>query len=824
MIRSFGRRPLARAAASWPAAVLLLALSTVFLFDADRDVFYLSLAHDWNSAKWLAAAENLSPARPFLFDQMTWRSNGTIKYDVYSRYPIGGYLLIKLAIWPFEGDFAAQTTAARVAMLALFSLAAALTYHALARLTGRRAVALAATLLTFSSYYMLHHSDQISSEASMGLFAVMLAFHGMVRFELDDPPSRLPQLLLKVCAALLLAWQVVGLLLAFCGFGMARAVVRGRRRGRGAAAEAADALRTPYFRLAALALLVGVASLGHNLAGEHLALGGKRALAELPTVRSMGRTLSVGADESPWSLQSWGAYPKVQLHRVGGMVLPHALYPGNRERRSPDVPGWPFAVVGMLTLAACAIGCFSARSPLDHASRRLLGILVASGLCWTALMREHTAGLAHDFESIFFIGAPLTTFALLALGAAKVGARLNAERVAAACLAGGAAAVFAASAARVAHAGQQPDSAAETERAIQAEFEAIRGVTRGKRVLVAVGESAVHRAVEPGGHVQSHAGQTRVEDESGRMIFYYYMAGRALRYAHDLGEAERLESSGAADFVLAFERVETPGLRTPAHRFVFLYAPGGAIRAIAQAQARRFRRIAAGEPAARGPFNIHRLAAADGRSAELAYLRAPCRPAETDGHFFLSMHAVRPETLPPWRREHGFEAAEFRFDRYGVIFGDMCMMRIPLPRHRVANVTTGQRRRDETKWRRTFFASLDVLRAAYAAARASAPAGRGAFDVHVAPQALTYVREPCVADDIRARFFLHVFRSPAAPAGAFDNLDFDFREHGALFEGKCVAAVRLPAGRIATVTTGQFRAGPGSAPTTTWQTTIEITR
>ena len=131
-------------------------MATVFLFAGDRD--YFNTIDDWFTAKNMALAKNLT-ARGLLFLNMRQRADGTVAYKLYGRFPIGAFVLIKLAIAPFEGDSAAQLAAARALMLAFFCAAAALAYLALARLSGSRAVALGATLLAFSSHHLLHWRD-----------------------------------------------------------------------------------------------------------------------------------------------------------------------------------------------------------------------------------------------------------------------------------------------------------------------------------------------------------------------------------------------------------------------------------------------------------------------------------------------------------------------------------------------------------------------------------------------------------------------------------------------------------------------------------------
>ena len=97
---------------------------------------------------------------------------------------------------------------------------------------------------------------------------------------------------------------------------------------------------------------------------------------------------------------------------------------------------------------------------------------------------------------------------------------------------------------------------------------------------------------------------------------------------------------------------------------------------------------------------------------------------------------------------------------------------------------------------------------------------RSQFDVYAAPasdslisggrRALVYVREPCAEDDVRARFFLHLFPLDRRDLPEerrtfqFDNLNFDF-EYAGLRQGeRCVAVRHLPDYPIASVATGQF--------------------
>ena len=94
------------------------------------------------------------------------------------------------------------------------------------------------------------------------------------------------------------------------------------------------------------------------------------------------------------------------------------------------------------------------------------------------------------------------------------------------------------------------------------------------------------------------------------------------------------------------------------------------------------------------------------------------------------------------------------------------------------------------------------------------------FDVYAAPasdspvaggrRTLAYVREPCAEEDVRAKFFLHLFPADENDLPedrrewGFDNLDFAFADWGLRQGERCVAVRRLPDYSIDSVATGQF--------------------
>ena len=84
------------------------------------------------------------------------------------------------------------------------------------------------------------------------------------------------------------------------------------------------------------------------------------------------------------------------------------------------------------------------------------------------------------------------------------------------------------------------------------------------------------------------------------------------------------------------------------------------------------------------------------------------------------------------------------------------------------------------------------------------------FDVYLTKNTLTYLRDPCTRTDTDERFFLHlepvnVNDLPAfRKQHGFDNLDFEFDNHGIIFGGRCMARIRLPSHPLLSIRTGQY--------------------
>ena len=663
----------------------------------DKGYFYRLGEHNWDTGKNLAIAENLSPDHHFrLFLARRQGSGDAPTYQMYSRFPVGGYALIKLAILPFGNDLSARILVARMLMLLLFSAAAVLAFHSLARITSRGWVALAATLMAFSSSYMLFYNDSVSVEYSMDLFAVMLVFHGMVVFVQG---GRFRQLLAKTLVALLLGWHVFAFLLPFILLGLGSEAVRAWKDGTAVRLRSAGAavLRSRYTALGLAALLFGAAVLGFNFANEYAAFGGETPVTELPSFQSMlRRTTGVGQDPDA-SFHSWGwlRFLREQFHRVCVASVPWVLtdWGAGLRGRFPPVSFWASGLSGpelsvyllslLMAAAASAAAVRLAKPLLAWRRRMLLAALALSGFFWALLMRHNVA--AHPHEALYYVGVPLVSYSLLLLYVHQRWGRGPVVGVAVAALL-----AFVVSAFGTDRRWRPDARVAEIQRTAMSELGAIRETTRGKSVLVL-------GSVEPEWSWQvAHlyyewryylAGSVLAHSLHTENPWSYYPAGSALTHFPDMETAAR-----AADFIVTRDRVESGALLTPGNRLVFLYDSAG-IDDLVELYRATYQRVASREPAARSHFDVHLDEDA------LFHVRDPCVREDVGFKVFLKVVPEDPKDLPERIPRHGSRGLRVFFQRSGVLFEGKCMAVLPLPDYPVSSIRTGQQPSRHSGWK-----------------------------------------------------------------------------------------------------------------------------
>ena len=235
----------------------------------------------------------------------------------------------------------------------------------------------------------------------------------------------------------------------------------------------------------------------------------------------------------------------------------------------------------------------------------------------------------------------------------------------------------------------------------------------------------------------------------------------------------------------------------------------------------RYQAITAGEPAARSAFEVYL------DDDELRYAKEPCAPSDTADTFLLHLVPADVGDLPEWRRGYDTDNLDFQFDEtyfdrevYAARFDGKCLASVPLPDYPIVEIRTGQLRPDGSAlWQVDFVPNPEVVQQAqerrrrdYRAVVSGPPAARAVFAMYLDGGMLHYAKEPCGPADTEATFLLHLIPQDAddLPEGnsrfyGFENRDFTFTDHGAEFDGKCLASVPLPDYPIAVIRTGQYR-------------------
>ena len=638
-----------------PPALLLLALSSVFIFGGDRDYFYKNEIHNFPSAEALAIAENLSPDHRFLmFIRQTLNEDGELRYRPYNRFPIGGFALIKLAILPFGDDLSAKIYAARMLTLLCFAAAAILAYLSLRRITASAWIALTATLLAFSSIYCLYNSDFITHEVMIDLFALMLVFHGMTLFEQE---GRFRQLLLKSCIALLLGWHSYALLLPYIVFGLMRDFIKTRSSASASLPvlcqlkrATLSLLRSRYLTLGVATLLIGVSILTLNFTNEYLALNRETPLTELPSFKSMLNRTGVDSyfKELPVhaTYLAWPAFLERQFYRIGAMFTPSAFSPQYileqisiydlANSQIAKAPPRLFVGLGIAAFGASLIGLlFVSRHKI------LLASLTLSGFCWALPMRHSAAYPWHSFYTVFYIGVALTLFSLILLYLL----RLSNKRVVAA-LSVAALLIFVVSALRMATHLDNPNEISELHQAVMADSETIRKSTEDGDLIHYIAISTFPERI--------------------MMMFAFYLSGRIV------------SSERTADFVVTGVRIDELASLTPKNRVAFLYDWNAYHRHIDEIIKQ------ADDLIIRSDFGVYLS------GSNLIYVKDDCREDDAVPPFFLALFPVDESAIPVERRQHGFDNLDFYFYNQAVRRGGRCIAITPLPDYDIARIYTGQ--------------------------------------------------------------------------------------------------------------------------------------
>ena len=218
-----------------------------------------------------------------------------------------------------------------------------------------------------------------------------------------------------------------------------------------------------------------------------------------------------------------------------------------------------------------------------------------------------------------------------------------------------------------------------------------------------------------------------------------------------------------------------------------------------------------GEPDARADFDLYLV------GNELRYVRDPCAVRDVEERFYLHLRMLPVETGPVSSWEPVSENRDFDFPEYGVRLDGRCLAMVPLPAADIRRVSTGQFAAgapptwDADLWpgRRRFGARLESI----AAGGLGPPTAGSTFDLYFDDSEVLFHRTSCSAEDVEARFFLHLYPEDEAALPTerrrygFLNFDFDFEAFGLLHDGQCLATVPLPEVGAGRLRAGQFLSG-----------------
>ena len=225
-------------------------------------------------------------------------------------------------------------------------------------------------------------------------------------------------------------------------------------------------------------------------------------------------------------------------------------------------------------------------------------------------------------------------------------------------------------------------------------------------------------------------------------------------------------------------------------------------------------------PVIRSTFDVYR------REDTLIYVKDACNDEDLRSWIFLKIFAVDEMDLPGWRMPHGFENRDFvlgrndlrggfhRYKRrggYTLRAGGRCVSVRALPDYEIARIETFHSEGQDA-WHGVLplASPVRMIDRLVDGLKDKPPFIRSAFDVYRDGNKIVYAKAECRDEDVRGSFFLHVVPVdesdlPSWRTGfGFDNLDFQFEEHGHVGDGRCAAERVLPDYEIARVRTGQL--------------------
>jgi hypothetical protein len=363
--------------------------------------------HGYLTSMGMAMAKNLGAETRFLmFTQVSIDENGTKVFRPHNRFPILSYVLIRGAMALGGDDIEAQMRWAHQLMNLFFWGGLVCSYLLVRSLSGGPLLALAVSLVGYSSYYMQYYGDMVFNDIP-ALFGFLLVLLGVIRRRRIGS-GRL--LYIGIFLSIALGWQAYAVLVCWAAL---ETVSIARRSWRTPVLALKSMVGHPATRALAVGVLWGVALLGFNLFNESRVT--HQGLGDLPSARSIRFRLGLagGATDFPdYQELHWRPFIEMQVRRILKAAVPTRPLHGLLDRLSDRVKGrGGLRLVGLLILPAVLFAYLFWRLLRESADRLALLAVFLSGLCWTIPMKYFTA--FHDFQGIFYIGIVLVAYLAL---------------------------------------------------------------------------------------------------------------------------------------------------------------------------------------------------------------------------------------------------------------------------------------------------------------------------------------------------------------------------------------------------------------------------
>lgn len=349
--------------------------------------------HGWVSSHTLAIIAHATPENGFVgYALATLDQDGKPGYEYFDRYPV--YFSAGMhALLSWKPRLTTQIFLAKQAMNGIFLLTVGAAYFLLRRFSLSTMPALAATILAFSSPYLIFYKDMVHYDqpALLGMLLLMLAIAEFKR------GRRRYVVYLAAVLAVSLGRGYASLAVLFVWLGVDTLEVLARKIS---AREKASAM----VALAALhSFLIGAGWAALNLGYNISVAAAKTGVAPLQTdiVGSAVNRLALSQEfnDSYASLLGWSRFASDEVVRIVRWSFPVWEYEGS-------------VLVSSLIVAGAVIVILVWGRSMDRARRQLLSILALSGPLWIVGMRNLTA--MHDYTAMYFIGIPLAFYGALA--------------------------------------------------------------------------------------------------------------------------------------------------------------------------------------------------------------------------------------------------------------------------------------------------------------------------------------------------------------------------------------------------------------------------